>query len=316
MRTMNDSSSRRSLVLVAAFLALSAAGGCSTMGAKPNPGQTTYHTPEAAVAALAEIAGQHDAARVEQVFGPGATEVVFSGDDVADRERGLAVKELIDQKVAFEDLDEETKVALFGPDDWPFPIPLAKVRGGWQFDTEAGREEIANRRIGINELGVLSTLHAFVDAQREYRATQGRSRAYAQRVISSEGKRDGLYWPTPDGAPESPLGPLVADAAAEGYSTEAADEPRPYHGYLYRMLHGQGANAPGGAKSYLDAKGEMTGGFAMVAWPATYGNSGMMTFVVGAQGIVFQKDLGENTADEVANIQVFDPDASWSPTGD
>ncbi len=306
----------RPLEIALASFGAAVLAGCATMGTPANPGQTTFPTPEAAVAALGEVAGQHDVARVEAIFGPGSTDLLWSGDEVADRERGQAIQELIEQKVSFGDLDEQTKVAMFGADDWPFPIPLAKVRGGWQFDTEAGREEIANRRIGGNELETLATLHAVVDAQREYRATRGRSRAYAKKVLSSKGKKDGLYWPTAEGEPESPLGPLVAEAAEEGYSTEASDEPRPYHGYFYRMLEEQGPNAPGGAKKYVDAKGEMTGGFAMVAWPATYGNSGKMTFLVDRQGIVFQKDLGEDTAEEAASIRAYDPDDSWTPTGD
>jgi hypothetical protein len=294
--------------------------GCSTMSSSStatDPNQVHFKTPEAAVAAIEEIAGQSNEQRVEQIFGKGSADLLQSGDEVADRERALEIKGLINQKVAFEDLDERTKAPLFGNDEWPFPVPLVKDRSGWRFDTEAGREEIENRRVGINEIGALATLHAFVDAEREYAKAGygGRKGVYAQRVASSKGKRDGLYWPAAKGQPQSPLGELVAAASAEGYPTPD-DEPQPYHGYYYKVLTTQGANAPGGTHGYVDAKGAMTKGFAMVAWPAKYGNSGRMSFLVGKQGIVFQKDLGEDTIAAAQKITSFDPDYTWMPTGD
>ena len=299
-------------------LMVAALSACSTMNTSSQPaaGQKTFRTPEEAVAAVGALAGTGDFAAAEAVFGPGSEDLIRSGDDVADRDRALEVKQMIAAKVAFEDHDEKTKIALLGEDEWPFPVPLAKSGSGWYFDTEAGREEVENRRIGRNELGALATLHAVVDAQREYRAGkyQGRSGAYAQKVISSKGKRDGLYWPTAAGKPTSPLGPLVAEATAEGYATDAG--PQPYHGYYFKMLTKQGASAPGGAKSYIDGNGAMTKGFAVVAWPATYGNSGKMTFFVNQTGVVFQKDLGEQTASVASNISAYDPDDSWEPTGD
>ncbi|MFN2427493.1 MAG: DUF2950 domain-containing protein [Candidatus Binatia bacterium] len=309
-----------------AMMSLTGLSGCSAKNSPQaaqavhfakDPSRTTFKTPEEAVAAIAGIAGQGDAQKVEAIFGAGSADLIHSGDEVSDRERALEIKALIDERVAFENLDARTKVPVFGNDQWPFPIPLVKVSGGWQFDTEAGREEIANRRIGINEIRTLATLHAYVDAQREYFAGRqdGRTGVYAKRVISSKGKKDGLYWPTPEGSKPSPLGPLVADATAEGYSTENT-EPTPLHGYFYRPLTAQGANAPGGAKNYVDSRSNMTKGFAMVAWPARHGNSGQMTFLVNDQGIVFQKDLGEQTAEIAAAIKAFDPDESWAPTGD
>jgi len=298
------------------LIALAALSACSTMNsghsAAPAAGQQTFATPEEAVRAVGAMAGGGDEKRTEEIFGPGSNDLVRSGDEVADHDRALEVKAMIDRKVAFEDLDTNMKVALLGDDAWPFPIPLVKGRSGWYFDTEAGREEVENRRVGRNELETLATLHAVVDAQREYGASHGG--AYAQRVISSKGKHDGLYWPVAAGKPSSPLGPLVAEAAAEGY--KAGNEPQPYHGYYFKMLTAQGANAPEGAKSYLDAKGAMTKGFAMVAWPANYGNSGKMTFLVSDRGIVFQKDLGENTESVASAITTYDPDDSWDPTGD
>jgi hypothetical protein len=304
-------------VVVPTILALVAAlGGCSaTKFATDVPG-TKFETPEQAVAAVAGIAGTGNEQKVAEIFGPDAVDLFDSGDEVADRQQGEETRELIAQKVAFEETDEHTLVALFGDDAWPFPIPLVRTRGGWAFDTEAGREEVRNRRIGANELSTLATLHAVVDAQREYLAgASGRRGAYARRMLSTKGKRDGLYWPTKEGQKPSPLGPLAAEAEEEGYSVTPGETPA-YHGYHYRMLTEQGPHAPGGAKSYLDAKGAMTGGFAMLAWPAKYGNSGVMTFVVGDEGIVFQKDLGDEAATAVATIRAFDPDESWAPTGD
>jgi hypothetical protein len=193
-----------------------------------------------------------------------------------------------------------------------------RAGGGWRFDVEAGLEELENRRIGRNELLTLATLHEFVEAQREYRSTgrDGNPPAYAQGLFSSGGKHDGLYWPAAPDEPESPLGPLVAAAAAEGYQQQDGAGPTPFHGYFYRLLRAQGPSAPGGARSYLDGRGLLTGGFALLAWPAKHGNSGIMTFQVNQQGLVFQKDLGPDTAAAAARITCYAPDESWDPTGD
>jgi hypothetical protein len=302
-------------MLVAAVLGSCSATKDASTASPADPNQVYFQTPEAAVAAIEEIAGQGNEKRVEEIFGKDSMDLLQSGDEVADRENALEIKKLINERVAFLDIGENTKAAVFGNDEWPFPVPLVKERKGWRFDTEAGREEIENRRVGANELNTLATLHAVVDAQREYHAGAGIKGTYASRVVSSKGKRDGLYWPAARGQEASPLGDLVAAAAAEGYSTDNT-EPQPYHGYYYRMLTAQGANAPGGAQSYIDAKGRMSKGFAMVAWPATYNNSGRMTFVVGKQGIVFQKDLGERTDEVAKSMKSFDPDDTWKPTGD
>jgi hypothetical protein len=197
-----------------------------------------------------------------------------------------------------------------------FPIPLVQEGKEWRFDVEAGRDEITNRRVGRNEISTIATLHAYVDAQREYQSEgrDGRPPMYAEHLMSQPGKHDGLYWETKEGEPESPLGPLVADAAEEGYVPHYTGDGA-YHGYRYRILRSQGSNAPGGPKNYIQS-GIMTGGFAAVAWPAKYGNSGVMTFLVNHRGIVFQKDLGENTDAAVQKIASFDPDSSWTPTAD
>jgi len=270
----------------------------------------TFASPEEAVRRLVTAAEDEKAA--DELLGAGGFSLLRSGDDVADRADLESVAGLVRQKLAFEDVDADRKIALLGNDGWELPIPLVREGGAWRFDVEAGREEILNRRVGRNELSTIDTLRELVSAQREYSA-MAKPAVYAQRVLSSEGKHDGLYWPVADGETPSPLGPLVAEAFEEGYRS---GEPMPFHGYYYRLLTAQGASAPGGAKKYLDAQGKLTGGFGVVAWPATYGNSGVMTFVVNQQGIVFQRDLGKDTAKAVSRIQSYDPDKSWAPTGD
>jgi Protein of unknown function (DUF2950) len=271
--------------------------------------QQTFKSPEEAASALA-VAVKSGAARdIVKVLGPDAAEIVDSGDSVADadaRERFLSA---YDAKHSLSFEGDKKATLILGPDDFPFPIPLTRNKTGWEFDTAAGRLEILYRRIGRNELDAIQTCLAYVDAQNEY-ADKDRTGAgkgvYAQRFVSSPGKKDGLYWPA-DGD-ESPLGELVAEASAEGY--KAGDEPRPYHGYYYRILTRQGPNALGGALSYV-VDGKMIGGFALVAYPAEYGSSGVMTFVVNHSGTVYQKDLGERTETIAKRMTSFDPDQTW-----
>ena len=277
------------------------------------PRTATFATPEEAVQRLLDAADDQDAA--DELLGAGGFELLRSGDDVADRQDFEAVVELARERVAFEDVDADLKLALLGDEAWELPIPLVRADGAWSFDVEAGREEILNRRVGRNELSTLESLRALVEAQREFaaRSDGGRPGPYAARVLSSPGQRDGLYWPAAEGEPESPLGPFIAEAFAEGYRS---DEPVPYHGYFYRLLTAQGPHAPGGARSYLDAEGRLAGGFAVLAWPATWGNSGVMTFLVDRRGLVFERDLGADTAQATAGITAFDPDPEWEPTED
>jgi hypothetical protein len=279
------------------------------------PHTATFDSPEDAVRGLVESAEDPEAA--EELLGPGGFDLLRSGDEVADRQDLEAVGELVREELTFLDVGEGLKIALLGHEGWELPIPLVSEEGRWRFDVEAGREEILNRRVGRNELSTLATLRALVEAQREYAAEgrDGAPPAYARRLSSSEGRHDGLYWPAAEGVAESPLGPLVAGAAEEGYRVGGSG-PTPYHGYHYRLLTAQGGSAPGGARSYLDAQGRLTRGFAFVAWPATWGNSGVMTFLVNAQGIVFEKDLGPRTAEIVAALQAYDPDSTWTPTAD
>jgi hypothetical protein len=303
---MTRRTSRFSLIICAAGLL------CLSLSCRrAEPG--TFATPEEAVQALQALVGTGDERRTEEIFGPGSLELFRSGDAADDAKAAARVKELIAEKVAFEEFDATTRVALFGEKAWPFPIPLVKTGERWRFDTEAGRQELLNRRIGYNELSTLASLHAYVDAQFEYHAEgrDGNPPAFAQKFYSSEGRRDGLYWEAGEDEAASPLGDLLAEAAAE-----ATAEPQPYHGYHYRILTSQGKSAPGGERNYIDAKGLMTGGFAAIAWPAKHGNSGVMTFMVNQRDMVFQKDLGAGTAQLAAAIQTFDPDESWAPTGD
>ncbi len=297
----------------AVFAGLAGLAGCAAAPSRPS---ATFTSPELAMVALADVIGTHDAVRSEQLFGIGGVELLESGDEVADREDALHVQQKIREKIAFEDQDPTTKIALVGTEGWPFPIPLVLEEGSWSFDVAAGREEVENRRIGRNELSTITTMHEYVEAQREYHA-QGRDGlppAYARKLISSEGKHDGLFWPAAENEPESPFGPQIAAAARDGYAP-AADQPMAFHGYFYRTLTAQGANAPGGAQNYLDEAGRLTRGFALLAWPAKYGSSGVMTFVVNARGMLYQKDLGTATDAAVTKIEAFDPDQSWDPAG-
>jgi len=306
------------LRIIGALAVLGAAAlapGC--VSARPE----AFDSPDAAASALAVAIRDGSDARLLEIFGPEAEDLVSSGDEVADRNLRQSFLELYDQQHALEREEPWTATLVVGPDDWPFPLPLVQDDDGrWSFDVEAGREEIIDRRVGRNELATIETCRAVVDAQRDYAAMQWPGKPpgeYAQRFLSAagpeSGQRDGLYWPTAEGEPPSPLGELVADAQAEGYALAGERAgPQPLHGYLYRMLTAQGPAAPGGRASYL-VGGRLTRGFAVVAYPVEYGNSGVMTFLVGANGIVYEADLGEDTARAAVAMTEYDPDARWSP---
>ncbi|MCI0589371.1 MAG: DUF2950 domain-containing protein [Planctomycetes bacterium] len=282
-----------------------------------SPRLETYASPEEAMRTVAEVAGTSDDARKAKMFGPDWAEFLQSGDDASDREDVLRLKTMILQKIALKELEGGEKIAEVGNEGWPFPFPIVREGDRWTFDVEAGKDELLNRRIGRNELETIATLREYVDAQREYfeAGRDGNPPAYAQFIFSDEGRHNGLYWPTGEGEADSPLGPLVAEAATHGYRRKG-EEPIPYQGYHFRILTGQGKRVAGGAKSYIDGKGLMTGGFAAIAWPATYGNSGVMTFLVNQRGIVLQKDLGEETSELVEEIKTYDPDSTWRPSPD
>lgn len=289
-----------------------------TAFAAPSAGQSQFETPLRAVVALAEAVMKQDDAALMTLFGSGAEDILHTDDPVQDR---LALKrftERMDQKIALVRQSDDVVELEFGKDDFPFPIPLQRDAQGWYFDTAAGCEELLNRRIGANELHTLGVVRAFVDAQYEYAKADpdGNGKPdYAQRLMSTEGRKDGLYWPVAEGEAESPMGPLVAQAAEEGYRKDNRAAGNSYHGYRYKLLTAQGDAAPGGKRSYLK-DGELSGGFGLLAYPAEYGISGIMTFIVNQQGIVFQKDLGEDTAKLAAEIDAYDPGKGWMPTGD
>ena len=271
--------------------------------------QQSFKTTEEAANALVSAARAGDLKGLLTVLGRDGTDIVSSGDAVADASARNRVVEAYDAKhqVVMEGTDKA--VLVIGREDWPFPIPLVRKDDSWQFDAAAGREEILYRRIGRNELDAIETCLAYVDAQQDY-AGQGvaGNGVYAQRIVSRPGKKDGLYWPAQSGADESPLGELAASAAAEGY--RAGQQRAPYHGYYYKVLTRQGPDASGGAMDYV-VRGNMIGGFALVAYPAEYRNSGVMTFLVNHQGNVYEKDLGPNTARIAAGMTAFNPDKTW-----
>lgn len=275
--------------------------------------QRSFATPEAAATALVQAVRGNDRAAVLAILGQSASPWLSSGDPVADRTAREGFVQRYEEKNRVAIAPDGKAQLLIGADDWPFAFPLVKGKAGWRFDTEAGKTELLARRIGGNELAVVNVLLAIVDAQREYASADRDGsglRQYAMKISSSEGKRDGLYWKTADGEPDSPLGPLVTRAAAEGY--KGSQGPQPYHGYLFRLLKSQGPHAKGGAMDYV-VRGRMIGGFAAIAYPAKYGNSGVMTFIVNHDGVVYERDLGKDTAARVASITRFDPSAGWTP---
>lgn len=278
--------------------------------------QESFASPDAAVAALITAIRGDETDSIVKILGPDSRNLVYSGDAVADdnaRNRFVSTYDKA-HKIQLEGLDKA--VLLLGGKNWPLPIPLVKQGGVWRFDTRAGEEEILNRRIGRNELGAIQVSRAIVDAQRDYAARIGAGNGiveYAQHFVSSAGKHDGLYWPTRPDQEQSPIGPLLANARAEGYSEKTPSGKRePYHGYYYRMLKRQGKDAPGGAYDY-QVDGHMIGGFAVVAFPAKYGASGIMTFIVNQDGIVYQKNLGPDTATIARRMTTFNPDKTWAP---
>ena len=277
------------------------------------PSQKSFGSAEEAVKALVTAAKNNDDKELLSIFGPSGKELIFSGDPVADTQRRADFLKAYDEKNSLVNQDNDV-ILVIGKNDWPFPIPLVKKSTSWVFDTEKGKQEILNRRIGENELFTIQTLLAIGDAQREY-ALKDRNRngllEYAQKFVSDPGKKNGLYWEAKSGEAQSPLGPIMAQAKSQGYEKVAAGTPAPYHGYYYRILTAQGKDAPGGAYSYL-VRGKMIGGFAVVAYPAEYGNSGVMTFIVNHDGKVFQKNLGNNTAALGKNMKEYNPDSTWS----
>ena len=273
--------------------------------------QKVFGSPEEAMKAIAEAVQAGDVKGVMAILGPEGEDILSSGDQVADKADLERFLKRYQERV---DLvrDRDRVSVILGNDYFPFAIPIVKKGEGWVFDTKTGKEEVLNRRIGRNELAAIQVCLAYVEAQREYASTD-RERdgiiQYAQKIVSDAGRRNGLYWEAAEGEVPSPLGPFAAKAAAEGYR-KAADKPTPYHGYYYKILKGQGKSAPGGAYQYV-INGHMVAGFALVAWPAEYGVSGVMTFVVNQNGMVYEKDLGPKTEALAKAMTLYNPDRTW-----
>jgi hypothetical protein len=293
---------------VAAATVLIALGGCSSTPPR------TFDTPEAAVGSLVAAARANDTGELKHILGSQADELISSGDAVADAHSREEFVRQYDTKNALKPAANGAVTLEVGETNWPLPIPVVKGAKGWSFDAAAGLDEMLSRRIGRNELYTIQICLAIVDAQREYASADFSGngwREYAQRFMSTPGKRDGLYWVAKQGEPESPLGELVARATEEGYTARGGSEgPKPYHGYLYRILTRQGADAPGGAMDYI-AKDHLIGGFAVVAWPADYASSGLKTFITSHQGVVYEKDLGDDTDRIARKMSEFDPGEGW-----
>jgi len=274
--------------------------------------QRTFPSAEEAVQAFIAAQTSNDSKELLAIFGPSASKLIFSGDEVSDKERRERFLKLYGEGNSLVPKNGDM-ILQVGPENYPFPIPLVKKGDAWHFDTAKGQEEILNRRIGSNELATIQAMLAIVDAQREF-AMQDHDGdgllAYAAKFASDPGKKNGLYWETKPGEEASPLGELMVKARAEGYRKGKAGKPVPYHGYYFRILTKQGKNAEGGAFDYFE-KGRMIGGFAVVAYPATYGNSGVMTFIVNHDGVVYQKNLGPRTAKVAMGMKAFDPGPGW-----
>ena len=276
--------------------------------------QRSFATPEEAAKALVDAVKASDVNGLVEIVGPASRAWLFTGDKVADANEWKLFAAAYETKHALVKDGEAKAILNVGKDDFPFAAPIVKRGDKWAFDAEAGREEITNRRVGRNELDTIQTLLAIVDAQREYASLDADGnglRDYAARFLSTPGKKDGLYWATKAGEPQSPLGPLAAKAVKEGYGGKGrTGQPEPYNGYFFRMLTAQGANAPGGKYDYL-VGGKLFGGFAVVAYPAKYGVSGVMSFIVNHDGVVYEKDLGGDTASVAGRMSRFDPDKTW-----
>jgi hypothetical protein len=285
-------------------------GTASAAAADP----AVFESPEAATEAVIAALEARDRAGLIAIFGPENEDVILSGDEVADR--AAWTEFLSNYRTMHRIADVDGTATLYvGRDQWPFPAPLVESAAGWHFDAEAAREEVLMRRIGENELAVLDLLAGYVRAQAAYRASDPDGdglRSFAAGLISAPGTRDGLYWPDEPGAPESPVGDFMARAAAEGYSIDGQDvDPDPYHGYYFQVLQRQGAAAPGGALDYQVA-GHMLAGHALIAFPSAYGDTGIMSFLVGEAGVIYEADLGEDTLAVASAIDSFDPGEGWS----
>lgn len=294
------------LVLMTAFLSKPAIAATSK--------QQTFASPEKAIQALVDSLKKNDKAALKALFGPGSDQLVSSGDPVADQYRSERFLASYGESKRLDRVGKNKTVLVVGKNEWPFPIPIVMSKNRWRFDTRAGMQEMLNRRIGANELDTIQTCLAFIDAQLEYAMNDYDGDGlpeYAVKFRSDPGKKNGLYWQTAAGEPPSPLGELFARARAEGYDEKKSSEGSvPYHGYFYRILTAQGEHANGGAYDYM-VKGNLIGGVALVAYPAQYGASGVMTFIVNHDGVVYQKNLGAKSAEIASAMKLYDPGPGW-----
>ena len=305
-------STARALAIVA-FTAAAMLPACSRQPAPPP--YRTFATPEDGVKGLAEAVRKADLDEIRAIFGPDAKDLIDSSDPATARQNREVFAAAFRERWRLEQDSAASRTLVIGNEEWPFPIPLVRDAAGWHFDTAAGKEEVIARRIGRNELAAIRICRTYAAAQRLY-AQKGHdgqpAGLFAKTVRSDPGRQNGLYWPAAPGQKRSPLGDLVAYAAQEGTTLDRdGAQPAPFHGYYFRILTAQGADAPGGAKDYI-VGGRMSGGFALVAWPAQYDASGVMTFVVGGDGVVREKDLGPDTGTAAPAIRLYNPDPSWA----
>jgi hypothetical protein len=304
----------RSFISSVAFVIFAAClFGNSRPALSQEPGQKTYSSPQEASAALHEAVRSGNQQSLRQVLGPTANEMISSGDEDEDRRSQQQFVEKYQQMHRL-GKDRNGRITLYvGAENWPMPVPLVSKRNRWYFDCDNGKREILLRRVGRNEMQAMEVCRALVEAQKDYSAEprEGNSvKQYAARFVSDEGKQNGLYWKAGVGKPESPIGPLVTYASPEDYSKAGIPQPKAFHGYYFRLLNRQGKNAHGGARSYF-VNGKMTRGFAFVAYPAEYGSSGVMTFIINQDGIMYQKDLASNSTNQARTLSSYNPDATW-----
>ena len=303
----------RGVVLTARLSLLALIISLAACKSPDKPSISVFASPDDASSALLAAAKSGDQNALLAIFGPDSKDVLFSGDPVQDKNAATAFATGYAVMHRWRNMPDGSQMLLVGADNFPFPIPLKKNPDGqWSFDTDAGRHEVLNRRIGRNELAIIDDCGAVAQAQAEYFSQPhdgDKTKQFATKFISDPGKQNGLYWKAAEGQPPSPLGPLAAFATAEGYTIKP-DAHTPFHGYYFRMLTGQTDKTPGGAKDYT-VDGKMTGGFAFVAYPAEYGNSGVMTFIINQDGVLLQKDLGKTTTETATAMTKFDPDSNW-----
>jgi hypothetical protein len=293
------------LALVAILLAV----WFPTRSSAQQPGQKTFSSPEDASNALVTATRSNDEKAMLEILGPDEKQIVSSGDEIEDAQsRANFVQKYQEMHRLVKEPNETTIVLYIGAQNWPTPIPLVNKGDLWYFDTKAAKKEIVNRRVGRNEMSTVRVCQELVAAQKEYRSTQ--NDAYAQKILSDEGQHNGLYWKAADSEPQSPIGPLVAGAVGRGDPNNLEGAPTPYRGYYYLILKRQGKNGSGGTKSYV-VNGKMTEGFAFVAYPAEYRSSGVMTFIVSEDGVVYEKDFGKKTDVRARALKEYNPDSTW-----